>query len=87
MGAELSAENHLQIFIPAGFAHGFCTLSETADVLYKCTDHYYQEDDFGIRWDDPQIGIQWPVRNPILSPKDATLPTLAEISRKHLPQL
>jgi len=75
-GQVLSAENRLQIYIPPGFAHGFCVLSDTADVLYKCTDVYDPQGDRSIRWDDPAIGVDWPVMEPILSPKDAAAPTL-----------
>jgi dTDP-4-dehydrorhamnose 3,5-epimerase len=75
-GAVLSAENRLQIYIPPGFGHGFCVLSDTADVIYKCTDVYDPAGDRAIRWDDPQIAIDWPVTDPILSPKDAAAPTL-----------
>jgi dTDP-4-dehydrorhamnose 3,5-epimerase len=64
------------LYIPEGFAHGFCVLSETADVLYKATAEYAPELDRGIRWDDPDIGIRWPVSNPVLSEKDAALPLL-----------
>jgi len=85
-GAILSDENHLQMFIPPGFAHGFCVLSETADLIYKCTDFYYPEDQFGVDWADPGIGINWPVEGPILSGKDSKLPFLKDIPRKNLPR-
>jgi len=75
-GVALSAENRLQIYIPPGFAHGFCVLSDTADVIYKCTEVYDPGGDRAIRWDDPAIGIDWPVNDPILSAKDAAAPTL-----------
>ena len=78
VGTVLSDENRRQLFIPEGFAHGFCVFSDRADVVYKCSDFYYPEDDHGIQWSDPQINIDWPVRNPILSPKDAELPLLAD---------
>lgn len=77
-GYCLNDENRHQLFIPAGFAHGFVVLSETAAVMYKCTDIYRPEDDRGIIWNDPTIGIDWPVSAPLLSPKDADLPRLAE---------
>lgn len=77
-GYELNDENRHQLFIPAGFAHGFVVLSETAAVMYKCTDIYRPEDDRGIIWNDPEIGIKWPIESPLLSPKDAALPPLAE---------
>ena len=78
-GLELNDENRLQLYIPPGFAHGFSTLSEIADVSYKCTALYKPEDEVGIAWDDPDIGIDWCVRNPIVSAKDSHAPRLAEI--------
>lgn len=74
----LSDQNHLLIYVPAGFAHGFVTLSEEAEVAYKATSEYAPEADRGILWSDPALGISWPLRDPILSPKDAALPLLAE---------
>jgi len=70
VGLELSAENRRQVFIPAGFAHGFCVTSDIAEVEYKCTDFYVPDDQRGVLWSDPTIGIPWPVRQPILSIKD-----------------
>lgn len=70
-GVELSDENLWSLWVPPGFAHGFCVLSDEADVMYKCTVPYVQSDDRGIAWDDPLIGIDWPVENALLSPKDA----------------
>ena len=81
-GILLSEENRLQLYIPPGFAHGFCVVSEMADVIYKCTTPYRPEDDGGVRWNDPAIGIEWPVREPLLSAKDAAAPLLADL---HLP--
>jgi len=77
VGVELTAGDGRQLWVPPGFAHGFCTLSERAVFAYKCSEIYVPEADGGIRWDDPEIGIEWPVRDPLLSPKDAALPTLA----------
>lgn len=68
--AELSAEDARQFWIPPGFAHGFCVLSERACVEYKCTDFYSPGDELRIRWDDPRIGIRWPIESPLLSPQD-----------------
>jgi dTDP-4-dehydrorhamnose 3,5-epimerase len=76
VGVELSADNKRQLWIPPGFAHGFCVLSEWADLLYKCTALYEAENDRGIIWNDPDLGIQWPLRDPVLSPKDVALPPL-----------
>jgi dTDP-4-dehydrorhamnose 3,5-epimerase len=75
-GIELSDENNLLIYIPPGFAHGFVVLSDSADVIYKCTSEYSPEDDRGIVWNDPDIHIEWPVRNPLLSEKDNAHPLL-----------
>ena len=71
-GVMLSGENKKQLWIPPGFAHGFYVLSESAELLYKCTDYYHPEDDHSLRWDDPEIGIQWPQLDagPVLSDKD-----------------
>ena len=78
-GVELNDENHLQLYIPPGFAHGFATLSDSADVTYKCTSMYKAEDDAGIAWNDPDIGVDWPVDDPIVSDKDANAPRLSQI--------
>jgi dTDP-4-dehydrorhamnose 3,5-epimerase len=78
-GIELSAENGRQLYIPPGFAHGFCVTSEVAEVTYKCTAVYRGSDDAGIRWDDPDIGISWPVSDPLVSDKDASAPLLRDI--------
>jgi dTDP-4-dehydrorhamnose 3,5-epimerase len=85
VGLELSEENHTQFYIPPGFAHGFCVLSEEADFLYKCTDYYAPEDEGGLFWNDPDIGIDWPVENPVLSEKDAAYPMLKDLPAKRLP--
>jgi dTDP-4-dehydrorhamnose 3,5-epimerase len=84
VGALLSEENQRQIYIPPGFAHGFCTLSEQADFLYKCTDYYAPGDEYGIAWDDPAIGIEWPAMEYALSDKDRCNPRLNE-AEDHLP--
>jgi len=81
----LSEENRCQLFIPEGFAHGFCVLSDRADVMYKCTDFYEKGDDHGILWSDPAIGIDWPDIQPIVSEKDLSLAPLAEVHRERLP--
>ena len=77
-GIELSAENKLQVFAPAGFARGFCVLSDHAELQYKCTSIYNVECESGLRWDDPEIGIEWPVEAPLLSSKDVAAQTLSE---------
>jgi len=77
-GVVLSAQNKRQVFIPEGFAHGFCVISETACFLYKCSDFYAPDDEGGIIWSDPDIGIEWPVKDPIISEKDKHYPRLCE---------
>jgi dTDP-4-dehydrorhamnose 3,5-epimerase len=77
-GTELSDEAPRAVWIPPGFAHGFCTLSEVADFVYKCTDVYVPEHDRGILWSDPSIGIDWPVGDPLLSDRDRALPLLSD---------
>ncbi|NJM66137.1 MAG: dTDP-4-dehydrorhamnose 3,5-epimerase [Acaryochloris sp. RU_4_1] len=84
-GERLSAENKKQLYIPPGFAHGFCVLSETADFLYKCTDFYYPDDDYGVAWNDPDLAIDWLLEQPTLSSKDEALPKLKDIQEPQLP--
>ena len=79
VGVTLSAENFRQVYVPPGFAHGFCVLSEIAQVEYKCTDFYDPTDEIGILWNDPEIGIEWPIQEPILSDKDRKATSLAEV--------
>jgi dTDP-4-dehydrorhamnose 3,5-epimerase len=79
IGYELSAENFRQLWIPPGFVHGFLVLSERAQIEYKCTELYHPEDEYGIVWDDPAIGIEWPVDEPLLSKRDAALPRLCDV--------
>ena len=76
VGEELSEENRYQMYIPEGFAHGYYVMSETAEIAYKCSEIYHPQDEQGIRWNDPEIAINWPSQNPILSDKDAGLPLL-----------
>ena len=78
VGETLSDHNGRMLWIPVGFAHGFCATSEYADLTYKCTDEFSAAHDGGVRWDDPAIGIDWPVSHPILSAKDLELPLLAD---------
>jgi dTDP-4-dehydrorhamnose 3,5-epimerase len=82
VSAVLSGENHHQLYVPPGFAHGFCVTSETAHVQYKCTELYEKDDEIAVLWNDPVIGISWPTAAPLLSPRDLTAPTLAEIMHK-----
>jgi len=83
-GVTLSAENHHQLFVPEGFAHGFCVTSETALFAYKCTDFYNPKAEFSLLWNDPDIGIDWPIKNPELSEKDKNGQPLSEFSRDSL---
>ena len=74
IGEELSEDNQHQLFMPDGFAHGYYVMSESAEIIYKCSAIYHPEDEHGIRWNDPEIGIKWPGNTPILSEKDKVLP-------------
>jgi dTDP-4-dehydrorhamnose 3,5-epimerase len=80
VGVALSADNFRQCYIPKGFAHGFAVVSDVAQVEYKCTDVYDPASEIGIAWDDPAIGIKWPVSAPILSDRDRRHPRLSEIA-------
>jgi dTDP-4-dehydrorhamnose 3,5-epimerase len=79
VGVALSARDFTQVYVPPGFAHGFCVLSDIAQVEYKCTELYDPTSEIGIAWNDPAIAIAWPVANPLLSKRDAAHPTLAEL--------
>lgn len=78
VGVRLSADNRKMVYIPPGFAHGFVVLSDWAEVLYKVTEEYAPDCEAGIIWNDPEIGIQWPVKDPLLSERDAHWPSLSE---------
>jgi dTDP-4-dehydrorhamnose 3,5-epimerase len=78
VGVEASAENRRQVWAPAGFARGFCVVSEAAEIQYKCTGIYNSKCESGIRWDDPEIGIEWPTTTPLLSEKDKKAQSLAD---------
>jgi dTDP-4-dehydrorhamnose 3,5-epimerase len=77
-GQELSGENSLMLYVPPGFAHGFLTLSDTAEVLYKCTEEYAPAADRGIIWNDPDISVAWGMAEPLLSDKDTRHPSLRD---------
>ena len=79
VGVYLNDTNHKQVYVPPGYAHGFCVVSETVDISYKCTDFYYPEDEGGLIWNDPDVVIDWPVEDPKLSEKDTVHPTLKEL--------
>ena len=85
VGVVLTATGFEQLWIPAGFAHGFCVLSDTAELQYKCTDVYDPTGELTIAWDDPEIGIQWPVDSPLLSDKDRSAKRLSEFAPHELP--
>jgi dTDP-4-dehydrorhamnose 3,5-epimerase len=80
VGVTLSDTNHRQVWIPPGYAHGFLVVSETADFEYKCTDYYHPQSETGVIWNDPDLDIAWPIRNPTLSEKDQQLPTLTALA-------
>lgn len=79
-GYELDDVAHRQLYVPIGFAHGFCVLSDTADVAYQCSSTYDPSTEAGIAWDDPDVGIEWPVADPQVSERDRTAPKLAEVA-------
>ncbi|MEM7293713.1 MAG: dTDP-4-dehydrorhamnose 3,5-epimerase [Pseudomonadota bacterium] len=84
-GHQLDEENLHMLYVPPGFAHGFVVLSDWADFNYKCTAYYSSEHEFGIRWDDPEIGVEWPVEDPLLSARDLENPLLADQLTERLP--
>jgi dTDP-4-dehydrorhamnose 3,5-epimerase len=81
-GFTLSAENHRMLYVPTGFAHGFCVTSETAEVLYKCSDFYAPEHERALIWNDPEVGVAWPVPDPLLSDRDRRGRSFAELRRE-----
>lgn len=83
VGLELSDENHRQLWIPPGYAHGFCVISDVADFEYKCTDLYFPADEGGVIWNDPDVAIPWPILEPCLSAKDVILPKLRDLEQIH----
>ncbi len=86
VGVTLSSEAGNQLYIPPGFAHGFCVTSKEALFCYKCTDYYNPAGDTGIRWDDPELGIQWPIEEASISEKDSHTPFLKDVPADQLPQ-
>ncbi len=86
VSAELTAENKVQLWVPEGFAHGFCVTSESAVFAYKCTDYYHPEHEIGVRWDDPDLGIRWPLEASLISDKDRAHPKLCDVDRSKLPR-
>jgi dTDP-4-dehydrorhamnose 3,5-epimerase len=81
IGVTLDAASFRQLWIPPGFLHGFCVMSEWAEIEYKCTAPYDRDDEIGVVWDDPDIAIAWPIGDPALSPKDAALPRLSALAQ------
>ena len=86
LSTGLSGESGRQLYIPPGYAHGFCVVSDSAVFLYKVTDYYEPGDEYGIRWDDPDLGIPWPVTEPVLSDRDRAWPALRKVLPEHLPE-
>jgi len=86
VGVELNEDNHRQLWIPPGYAHGFCVLSDVADFQYKCTALHDPASDAGVAWDDPTLAVDWPLDAPLLSDKDKALPKLLEARRDKLPK-
>jgi dTDP-4-dehydrorhamnose 3,5-epimerase len=80
VSVTLSAENRKSVFVPAGYVHGFCVVSPEAQVIYKTTDEYAPELEYGVRWDDPRLAIPWPVKTPLLSPRDSRWPSLDDLA-------
>jgi dTDP-4-dehydrorhamnose 3,5-epimerase len=85
-GQELDDRRHHQVYAPPGVAHGFCVLSDEADFFYKCTDYYQPELEMAVRWDDPDLAIAWPMKDPVLSDKDLAAPLLKDIPLDYLPE-
>lgn len=86
-GAELTEDGPRQLYMAAGFAHGFCVLSEMADLHYKVSQYYDPVDEGGLLWNDPDVGISWPVAAPLVSSRDAAYPTLRKLGRDDLPHM
>jgi dTDP-4-dehydrorhamnose 3,5-epimerase len=85
VGVTISSENKRQLYVPPGYAHGFCVISELAVFAYKCTEVYHPETERTIRWNDPEIAVEWPVKNPTVSDRDSRAPLLCELSPIYLP--
>lgn len=82
VGVELNDQNLRQFYVPPGYVHAFCVLSDEADFIYKCTDYYQPNDEIGVIWNDPGLAIDWPIKDPILSAKDMALPTLKVLAEQ-----
>lgn len=86
VAVTLSADSNRQLFLPAGVAHGFCTLGDRNEILYKCSDYYYPDDEAGILWSDPDLGIAWPISDPVIKARDADFPRLRDVDAMRLPR-
>ena len=87
VGETLSAQNHRQMYVPPGFAHGFCVVSEQALFAYKCTEVYAPEAEISVLWNDPAIGVEWPIPDPVLSKRDAAGTPFAAVPHDRLPRI
>ena len=87
VAVTLSGEGNRQLFLPAGVAHGFCTLGEENEILYKCSEYYYPDDEAGVLWNDPDLGIAWPITDPLIKERDAAFPRLRDISPARFPRV
>jgi dTDP-4-dehydrorhamnose 3,5-epimerase len=87
VAAELTADPPVQLFLPPGVAHGFCVLSDSAEIWYKCTDYYQRGDEGGVLWNDPDLGIPLPVERPLIAARDAALPRLKDVAKDRLPRI
>lgn len=83
----LEAERHQQLYLPPGIAHGFCSLADENEIFYKCTDYYFPEDEAGVLWNDPDLGIPWPLVSPVINPRDAAFPRLKQLDPTRLPRV
>ncbi len=84
VGFDLSEDNHRMVYIPEGFAHGYCVLSDIAVFQYKCTEYYHPEDEYGLMWNDTSLNIDWPINDPIISPKDMKHPNFKSLNTENL---
>lgn len=87
LAVTLSADKHEQLYLPPGVAHGFYTIGEINEIFYKCTEYYYPEDEAGVLWNDPDLGINWPESKPRIKPRDAAFPKLCDIECSRLPKV
>ena len=86
VAVTLSAEDNRQLYLPAGVAHGFCTLGDRNEILYKCSEYYYPDDEAGVLWNDPDLEIAWPISEPMIKARDAAFPRLRDVDPSRLPR-